>query len=286
MRLELQGQTHSIDANTLVNILVHFQLIVTEANKQMSGGAREVTLKVNALERGSFVIDMSVVQSIISQLFSNDALSYAADLCGVVGGVYALYGKFKGKPVKTESEKKEAVSIKVDGDVTINVNTINVYNQPPVRQAVSKSMETASEDPSVEGFRIRGNGGGTCAEFGREDFKEYIYDGFDTEDEIADERVVDEDTTLYIVGLNFETGSRWQFMYRGFRISMTVKDDALMKRIDEGERFGKGDAIKVKLRVVQRYNKSYKTYENKSYKILEFYEHTMPSKPQGLFDDE
>lgn len=40
-----------------------------------------------------------------------------------------------------------------------------------------------------------------------------------------------------------------------------------------GERFGKGDAIRVRLRIVQRYNKDYKAYENKAFKITEFYEH-------------
>lgn len=147
-------------------------------------------------------------------------------------------------------------------------------------------METANEDPSVEGFTIKGDKGDTCAQFEREEFKDFIYDGFDTEDDIPDEKVIDEATTLIIVGLNFEPGSRWQFMYNGFKISMTVKDDALMQKINEGERFGKGDAIKVKLRRIQRYNKNYRTYENKSYKILEFYEHIIPPKPLDMFASE
>ena len=285
MQLELQGQEHSIDANTLVNMLIHYQAIVTEANKQLSGGSREVLLKVNALKQGSFIIDVSVVQNVISQLFSKDTVSYIADLCGAVGGVYALYHKFKGKPVRTDKEKKDAVSIKI-GNVNIAANTINIYNQSAVRQAVSKSMETANEDPSVEGFTIKGDKGDTCAQFEREEFKDFIYDGFDTEDDIPDEKVIDEATTLIIVGLNFEPGSRWQFMYNGFKISMTVKDDALMQKINEGERFGKGDAIKVKLRRIQRYNKNYRTYENKSYKILEFYEHIIPPKPLDMFASE
>lgn len=285
MQLELQGQEHSIDANTLVNILVHYQSIVTEANKQLGGGSREVTLKVNALKQGSFIIDVSVVQNILSSLFSKDSVSYVADLCGAVGGVYALYRKFKGKPVKTEKEKEEAASIKI-GDVNVTISTINIYNQPPVRQAVSKTMEIADGDPSVDGFTVKGDKGSTCAQFGREEFKEYIYDDFDTEEDIPNERVIDEDTTLIIVGLNFEAGSRWQFMYNGFKIAMIVKDDALMQKINEGERFGKGDAIRVKLRRIQRYNKDYRTYENKSYKILGFYEHIIPPKPLDLFKDE
>lgn len=283
MQLEFEGQTHSIDANTLVNILIHYQSVVTEANKQLSGGAREVTLKVNALKQGSFVVDVSVAQNIVEQLFSKDVVEYVAALCGVVGGVYKLYKHFKGRPVKTKEEKKNADTILKMGD---NVNiTINTYNQQIVRQAVSKSMETANDDPSVEGFTVKGDGGEKCAEFERKEFEDYIYDGFDTEDAVPEERIEEEITTLVIVGLNFERGSRWQFMYNGFKISMIVKDDALMQKIDEGERFGKGDAIKVKLRRVQRYNKEYRAYENKSYRIVEFIEHIIPQKPLNLFNE-
>lgn len=31
---------------------------------------------------------------------------------------------------------------------------------------------------------------------------------------IPNEKIIDEDTTLVIVGLNFEPGARWQFMYK------------------------------------------------------------------------
>lgn len=34
---------------------------------------------------------------------------------------------------------------------------------------------------------------------------------------IPNEKIIDEDTTLVIVGLNFEPGARWQFMYNGLR---------------------------------------------------------------------
>lgn len=101
--------------------------------------------------------------------------------------------------------------------------------------------------------------------------------------EFENEHAFDKEATLTIVGLNFERGSRWQFMYNGFKISTVVKDDALMSKIDEGERFGKGDAIRVKLRITQRYNKDYKAYENKSFKIVEFYEHII-SKEGDLFN--
>lgn len=291
MQLKFEGQTHSIDANTLVNVLVHYQAVVTEANRQFGGGAREVSIQVNAIEKGSFVIDISVVQNIMQQLFSKNTVEYLAGLTAIVGGVYALYKTFKGKPVKSKEDVRaaeKAVGMTINGNVKMNVkinNITNVYNQPPVREAISKSVETADADPNVEGFTISEDKETTVTTFKRNEFKNYIYNDFDTEDEIPDERIFEETVTLTIVGLNFERGSRWQFMYKGFKINIVVKDDALMNKIDEGERFGKGDAIRVKLRIVQRYNKDYKAYENKSFKIVEFYEHVI-NKEGDLFKNE
>lgn len=93
------------------------------------------------------------------------------------------------------------------------------------------------------------------------------------------------DARLTIISLNFERGNRWQFMYNGFKISMIVKDDALMERIDEGDRFGKGDSIRVKMLIVKQYNPAYKAYENKSYKIIEFIEHILSPIQGRLFEE-
>lgn len=284
MQLKFEGQTHSVDANTLVNILIHYQNIVSEANRVYGCGSREVRLQVNAIDKGSFVIDISVVQNIVEQIFSANSIAYLSGLTTIIAGIYSAYKSLKGRPAKTKEEKK-SITTNIN-DTIISADIINIYNQPVVREAISKSIETADEDSAVDGFSVVSDDGKDRVTFDRASFKEYIYDDFENEKDIPMERAEDEITTLVIVGLNFERGSRWQFMYNGFKISMIVKDDALMQKIDEGERFGKGDAIKVKLRRIQKYNKEYRAYENKSYKITEFLEHIIPNKPLNMFGEE
>ena len=279
MKITFEGQTHQIDANTLINVLLHYQNVVNEANRELSGGSKNIELKINAIEKGSFVIDVSVVESTIKHIFFGESLTYLASLYAVVDGTHKLYKWFKGKPIKTEQDKESAKT--VIGNAEYNV-TINVYNQQPVREAISKSIETANEDANVEGFSV------DCGEkeptvFEKKDFKDYIYTDFDEENKIPNEQEEIVDAVLTIIALNFEAGSRWQFIYNGFKIQMIVKDDALMKKIDEGERFGKGDAIKVKMKIVKRYNPLYKAYENKSYKIVEFVEHIEAPKQPNIF---
>ena len=281
MQIKFDGQTSVIDANTLISVLLRYQTIVSEANTAYGGGSREVKLQVNAIKKGSFIIDLEVVQSFARTLFSKNTAEYLAAVSGIVTFCYGAYKKLKGKPVKTDEDRKKVEGLVVNGDINVN---INVYNGRQTREAISKSIQAADEDPSVEGFSIIKEDGKEVSTFKRSEFKEYQYEDFENEEDLPDERIIEDDAILVIVGLNFERGSRWQFMYNGFKIPITVKDDALMHRIDEGERFGKGDSIRVKLRKVQKYNKDYGTYENKSYKIVEFYEHIVPKQQRNFFE--
>lgn len=283
MQIVFEGQNSQVDANTLINVLIHYQTVITEANKELGGGSKTINLKVNAIEKGSFIIDVSLVEG-IKEVFTGGTMGYLADLCAVVGGIYGAYKILKGRPAKTEQDQK-AIQIEnksSKANTIINKTIINVYNQPVTREAISKSIETADSDPNVEGLRVD-SGGDKPTTFKKNDFKQYIYDDFDEEDGIPSEKQEIVDAILTIIALNFESGSRWQFIYNGFKIPMIVKDDALMKKINEGERFGKGDAIRVKMKIVKRYNPQYNAYENKSYKIVEFLEHIEAPKQQELF---
>lgn len=285
MQIKFEGQEHQIDANTLINVLIHYQTVITEANKELSGGAMTIELRVNAIEKGSFIIDVSVVESLLKQVFSKDSIEYLAALAAVIGGVYKAYKKLKGKPADNE-EEKAAISIedkKNKSTIIINKTIVNVYNQRSTREAISKSIEASDADPTVTGLSVNVDDKLTPITFKKEEFHDYIYSDFDSETLMPDEQAEVVETVLTIIGLNFELGSRWQFMFNGFKIPMIVKDGALMQKIDEGERFGKGDAIRVKLKIVKRYNHQYKAYENKSYKIVEFMEHILAPSQKKLF---
>lgn len=273
MKIVFEGQTHQIDANTLINFLIHYNTIVDAANKELGDGTKKIVVKINAIEKGSFVIDIELVESILIAMFSVEGMAYLSDLSETIGGVFRLYKLFKGK--KT-NEKEVATLTEInnsDHTIVLNNSTINIYNQPYVREAISKSLETADQDPAVEGLRIDSEKG-TAVTIEKEEFKNLIYDEFSSEELTPAERIlIDEDAMLGVTKLSFEKGFRWGFMYKGFRISIPIKDGALMDHINRGARFAKGDQIRVKLEILQRYNAEFRVYENKSYKILDFFEH-------------
>lgn len=243
MKIVFNGRSGQIDANTLIVALGHYQTIMSEANKAL-GAVKTVELKVNALEKGSFVIDVSVVESVFKQIFSGDSIEYIANICAIVGGVYGAYRILGGRSARTEKQK-DNIRVKVRGkdNTVVNNAIINIYNQIPVRESISKTIEAAKEDPNVEGLTIES--ADEKITFTREKFDEYIHKSFDTEDLLPPDKTEIVKENLTIISLSFEPGNSWQFMYRGFKIGVRVKDNILMELIDQGERFGKGDSIEV-----------------------------------------
>lgn len=276
MRLHFEGDGHSIDVTTLVNSLTHFQCLVASANLAEGRGGKSLALKVTAVRKGSFVLDFELAEPLIKTLFSSGSIAYAAGIVSIILGVVQVYRIFKGRPV-TEDEVS-MVRNEFNGCTVTQV--VNVYNRRESREAVSRMFETVKGDQSVSGLDIESEL--HSVHFSREEFPDMVYSGFDSENPDHPDRTVDTDARLEIVSLAFEPASRWTFLYNGNRISTVVKDDALSKKIDEGERFGKGDAIRAKLRIVQRFRTDLGVYADYSFKVVEFYEHVCAAIPESL----
>lgn len=288
MQIRFMSEGHQIDANTLINYLTHYKAIVDEVNNIYGRGNNKISIKVNALKEGSFIVDLSLLGHTLKTLFSKDNVDYLASLIEIFGAVIWIYKHFKGRPVKTEEDKAKVTVVinKVNKQKNIQItdSIINVYNCKNVRMAVSKSFETVDEDTSVNGVEISDDMEHAPIVFERSEFNSLEYNDFDKEDDLPETKVEIVDACLTIISLNFERGNRWQFLYNGFKITMKVQDDALMERIDNGERFGKGDSIKVKMSITKEYNENYRAYENKSYKIVEFLEHIVQPPEPTLFE--
>lgn len=281
LMITFDGDSHQIDANTLITVLTHYNSIINIANKEYGNGNRNVHLRVEALQKGSFDIVMLLDEG-LKTLFSKDTAEYLADLAAIIGAVFAAYKFMRGKPVKSESEQNIVKNI-IKGKKNILNTIINIYNTPIVREAASKSFEKANEDPNVEGLTISSDNGDSVS-FPKKDFPYLIYKDFDKEN-LPQERAIFVDAYLTITALNFVPGGNWKFLYNGFSISMTVKDDALMKAIDNGARFGKGDTLHVKLKICQRYDNEMKGFVNTSYRIEEFYKHILAPSQTELFEE-
>lgn len=105
MQISFDGQSHQIDANTLVNMLIHYGAIIQQANSELSGGSRNVQVNINAFKEGSFVVDICLTESLKS-IFSTDTVVYLAGLVTTVEGVLN-----STKDLKENQSMKKTVTI-------------------------------------------------------------------------------------------------------------------------------------------------------------------------------
>jgi hypothetical protein len=66
---------------------------------------------------------------------------------------------------------------------------------------------------------------------------------------------------------------KWDFYYRGNKISARINDPNFYELIDKGEAFAKGEILEVELQINQIFEESVNTFINKSYQINRIINH-------------
>ena len=87
------------------------------------------------------------------------------------------------------------------------------------------------------------------------------------------EKFIIELTRLNIVRLSFDKSLKWDFYYRGNKISAKIKDPNFYEIIDNGESFAKGDVLEVELQINQLFDETVNTFINKSFQINRIINH-------------
>jgi hypothetical protein len=102
--------------------------------------------------------------------------------------------------------------------------------------------------------------------------------------DIPDEnkRIVEELTKLHIFKLVWDKDRKWEFLYRGIKISAPIADESFFKLIDKGEHFAKGDSLEVDLHITQIFDNSVNTFINESYLIKKVRKHIRRAEQGSL----
>ncbi len=273
-KIKLLGQEHQIDANVLAQSLLHTGVLVQEINRALDTG-KKIDLKVEAHHKGSFEVSMLLAGiDNIKGLFTKENMAFGIDILGGIVNVIDLARFLKGEKI---AEKKQLGGGKIeikkrDGNTYIfNDSVVNIYEgSPKIRDAIAQNFDMLNETPSVEGFELLNNNNESILNVDKKDFADLSLKSSIVED---NERVIIEAATLNIVRAAFEENLRWDFIYKGNKISAKIADNTFQKRIDDGEPFAKGDILKVDLQITQFFDNSVNTYLNKSYQVKVIQEH-------------
>jgi uncharacterized protein YqfB (UPF0267 family) len=104
-KIKFDGQQHQVDANVLISSLIHTTTIIQQINNHFNSG-KKVEIKVKALEKGSFLIHIELLETAIDtlkNLFTKENIEFAG---AVIGG---LVGLIELKKFLSDKEPKEKI---------------------------------------------------------------------------------------------------------------------------------------------------------------------------------
>ena len=287
LKIKFDGQTHQIEANTLINSLLHFTTIVQEINNELKTD-KKIDIKINALPEGSFLIHFTLESlSLLEQakkLFSSEASSAVANIITQVTLVYVVARHLMGKKPKSsiKTDNNQTIIENEKGDtIRIDNITINIYNNQVIQKSLNQEFTTLENDPNVSGFEILDKEDKPLVQIERKEFSA-LSSGLVYEEMYAD-NIETKIAMLNIVRLSFDKSLKWEFYYEGNKITAKINDGDFIAKIDSGESFAKGDSLEVELEVIKEFDQSVNTYINKAYKINSIIRH-IPRPPQGLID--
>jgi len=283
-KIKFDGQAHQVDAQVLISSLIHTTTVIQQLNKQLDTG-KKIDIKIKALEKGSFLIHIELLETAFESLktvFTRDNIVFATSIIGGLVGIIQLKKHLKGKPPK-EINTDNSKTIIVNGDnnvLTIDSDIYTIYEtNVTINDAISQNFDTIDQDPAISAFEITDDKEVPYVRVERSDFKDLSQKTEIVED---GKKAIVENTSLNIVRLSFEEGLKWDFYYRGSKISAKIADPKFQEIIDNGEAFAKGDVLEVELQINQFFDKGVNTYINKSFQVNRIIKHYKRSEQQKI----
>lgn len=283
-KIKFDGQQHQVDANVLVSSLIHTTTIVQEVNRHLNS-SKKIEIKVKALEKGSFLCHIELVETTLDSLknlLTKDNIEVAAAIVGTVVGIIELKKFLKGRKAKDVKHQGDKTTIiNNDGNVlTIENATFNIYeHNATVRDALAQNFDVINNDPAITGYEITDR---LERPLVRVEKNEFVGLSQKSEEIIEGERKLVEAATVNIVRLSFEDNLKWDFYYRGIKISARIVDPKFYELIDKGEAFAKGDILEVELQINQKFDESVNTYINKGYQVNKIIRHLSRIEQQKI----
>ncbi|MDB5188924.1 MAG: hypothetical protein JWM92_522 [Candidatus Nomurabacteria bacterium] len=269
LTVKFDGQEHQVDVQTFAYSVLNFATVIKEANKKVTGSPIEINIK--APEKGSVLVDL--VTKVTQSPTLLHGLHTGADLVTVVAGLYGFHKFISGRKIKETKKEDGGITIHLEDGSTMTVaeNVYNIYvTTPAISNGISQHFSALSDDPAVSKFEVIRKEK-RIIEVDKED-----YDRLSIKQQIETEnaRRIVESAELHVYKIVFDkTDRKWEFYYKGNRISANITDEDFFKMIDGGESFAKGDLLRVDLQINQSMDESVGIYVNQSYQVLKVHEH-------------
>lgn len=277
LRIAFEGpgvEDGSIDVRDLAPALMAIGQLMQAAAKTLNGDRAQTSVRLQEVSAGSFIADLSIIQSLgeaLKELFAFssahkegiEAADGLADLIFKVGAgaagaslsLFQLLKFLKGrKPEKVERLSNGGVSITVQGGGTVIINqkVERLYSDVNVRKA-AESVARATQSPGIERLRFipEDSADAEALTIASDDAAAFALPEPDDEAAITEEQELVMLLQLRKVWLTGET-QKWDFTAGGEIFTATIEDVNFLNKVGRGEiAFAANDYMRARVRVRQ-----------------------------------
>lgn len=278
--LKFGGEENEINAATYGLILVNTVTLLEEANKELKTGAF-LEIKVKSERKGSYLVDLSVqaaafiatVAPLITLENIEAVKNAASKVISTATTAMELWKKLKGeKPKEIIENNGTYIFVTGDGNKIEVDNSVKhlIVDNKRGQEALANTFSALSKDEKVEDFAVLDEKNQPLFLAEKKEFPELAKKVDIVQPE---KQTVPETTHLHITRQSFEPNKKCDFLYKGIHIAAWITDKEFWQSVDNGEPFAKGDILFAELEIEQEFNKSFNTYENKSYLVTKVIQH-------------
>ena len=283
--LHFGGRPNEIDSKTLGTSLIALTTVVEEVNDDLNSG-KKIELRVKTPLPGSFELPFDLVAIAVTGMLSGADSSLIKNIVNIVTELIKLKLGLKGeRPQNVETIDAQTKITNSDGNVTyVDNRTFHIFNRnTTVTQELERSFQSLEEDQRVTDFQLMNAQKQKLIDVPRDDFHYLTIPLREAEKTAKSET---ERVDIRVFKIVFDRRTKWEFIYRGMRISAKIIDEVFQEQIESGERFGKGDILSVDLQINRTFDSAINTFINKSYEVVKVFKHIPREQQMSLWPEE
>lgn len=227
--------------------MIAFSDFVTVAGKAVYGPSVELKAEVAGFRAGSFVTDVY-----FQIMLPSMALLPLVDVQSVLRTIkdsLDIWKHLKGSPPKSVEAKGSGDNIAVtnsNGDtIIVNRPSVTVVMSPESTGAVERFVGAALAQQGIDSLQIRSARKAIAKVLESE---AVYFTSVNATVPVTDNEF---DYALTIEAAAFKDGHKWRFSDGGASFFAEITDADFLARVDQGEAFAKGDALRVRMRLEQ-----------------------------------
>lgn len=244
------------------NMIAFSEFMVATA-KACYGDSAEAKASVAGFGKGSFITDLAVrIGGPVASIFSAFTPEHIST---VLKESFALWKHLQGTPPAAVAHTEQSVTVTNNSGqiIQVHTDTLNLVFSEKGADAVSRFVKDAVGQAGMTGLDIS-TPGEAIARIDKSEAEFFI--------PVAKEQPVSENIVtmaLILVAPVFQDGNKWRFSDGTAAFAATIEDAAFLARVNEGERFGKGDVLTVEMRITQTRTASKITTERAVRHVIE-----------------